>query len=245
MTNTFYRIQLILLLVSCSIFAVAQKKELSQARSYIKSGKDYDKAEENYEKAGNIQGLTNVYFAKEEYNKAADMLEVIPEEDEYLEEIGDKFRGIGMCEEAVKAYIKHGNVNKAMETYVANNKWGEAIELSRQNDFLNMEQLTNKFGSEFIKSGRKFDLVELYNKANMKTEVNKYLIEIACDMRRMRLNPLFIKKIYVLAALELERYKSQLSDSQINSDDHIHNSVNEELKDKDKNEKKKIINKYS
>ena len=79
----------------------------------------------------------------------------------------------------------------------------------------------------------------------MKTEVNKYLIEIACDMRRMRLNPLFIKKIYVLAALELERYKSQLSDSQINSDDHIHNSVNEELKDKDKNEKKKIINKYS
>lgn len=45
MTNTFYRIQLILLLVSCSIFAVAQKKELSQARSYIKSGKDYDKAE--------------------------------------------------------------------------------------------------------------------------------------------------------------------------------------------------------
>ena len=207
--------------------------------------KDYDKAEENYEKAGNIQGLTNVYFAKEDYNKAADMLEVIPEEDEFLEEIGDKFRGIGMCDEACKAYIKHGNINKAMETLVANNKWGEAIELSRQNDFLNMEQLTSKFSSEFIKSGRKLDLVELYNKANMKTEVNKYLIEIACDMRRMRLNPLFIKKIYVLAALELERYKSQLSDSQINSDDHIHNSVNEELKDKDKNEKKKIINKYS
>ena len=207
--------------------------------------KDYDKAEENYEKAGNIQGLTNVYFAKEDYNKAADMLEVIPEEDEFLEEIGDKFRGIGMCDEACKAYIKHGNINKAMETLVANNKWGEAIELSRQNDFLNMEQLTNKFSSEFIKSGRKLDLVELYNKANMKTEVNKYLIEIACDMRKMRLNPLFIKKIYVLAALELERYKSQLSDSQINSDDNIHNIVSDELKDKDKTDKKKIINKYS
>ena len=44
------------------------------------------------------------------------------------------------------------------------------------------------------------------------------LIEIAY-MRKMRLSPLFIKKIYVLASLELERYKSQLSDSQINSDD--------------------------
>ena len=207
--------------------------------------KDYEKAEENYEKAGNIQGLTNVYFAKEDYNKAADMLEVIPEEDEYLEEIGDKFRGIGMCEEAVKAYIKHGNVSKAIETYVANNKWGEAIELSRQNDFLNMEQLTNKFSSEFIKSGRKFDLVELYNKANMKTEVNKYLQEIASDMRKIRLSPLIIKKIYVLAALELERYKSQISDSQVNSEEHIHNSYSEENKNKEKTEKKIQNNRFS
>jgi WD repeat-containing protein 35 len=207
--------------------------------------KDYDKAEENYEKAGNIQGLTNVYFAKEDYNKAADMLEVIPEEDEFLEEIGDKFRGIGMCDEAVKAYIKHGNINKAMETYVANNKWGEAIELSRKNDFINMEQLTSKFSSEFIKSGRKLDLVELYRKANMTNEVNKYLIEIANDMRKIRLGPLIIKKIYVLAALELERYKSQISDSQINTDDHLHHTNSDELKNKEKNEKKKINNKYS
>ena len=207
--------------------------------------KDYNKAEENYEKAGNIQGLANVYFAKEDYMKAANILEVIPEEDEFLEEMGDKFRGVGMCDEAVKAYIKHGNINKAMETYVANNKWGEAIELSRKNDFLNMEQLTNKFSSEFIKSGRKLDLVELYNKANMKTEVNKYLIEIAGDMRRIRLGPLLIKKIYVLAALELEKYKSLISDSQINNDDHIHGSSNEDLKNKEKNDKKKINNKYS
>jgi WD repeat-containing protein 35 len=208
--------------------------------------KDYNKAEENYEKAGNIQGLANVYFAKEDYMKAADILEVIPEEDEFLEEMGDKFRGVGMCDEAVKAYIKRGNISKAMETYVANNKWGEAIELSRQNDFINMETLTNKFSSEFIKSGRKLDLIELYNKANMKTEVNKYLIEIACDMRRMRLGPLFIKKIYVLAALELERYKSLISDSQVNNDDHVHNNnQNEESKNNEKNEKKKLNNKYS
>ena len=81
-----------------------------------------------------------------------------------------------------------------METYIENNKWGEAVELSRENDFYNMEQLTNKFGSEFIKNGRKLDLVELYNKANMKLLVNKYWIEIACDMRRLRASPLIIKK---------------------------------------------------
>ena len=199
--------------------------------------KEYDKAEENYEKAGNIQGLTNVYFAKEDYTKAANMIEIIPKEDKFLEEIGDKFKGIGMCEEAVKAYVKHGNINKAMEAYVSNNKWAEAIELSRKNDFLNMEQLTNKFSQEFIKSGRKLDLIELYKKANMRNEVNKYLIEMACDMKKIRISPLVIKKIYVLASLELEKYKLNINDSQINNDDNIHESNNDELTSKEKKNK--------
>ena len=88
-----------------------------------------------------------------------------------------------MVQEAVLCYSKKWNIKKAMETYIENNKWGEAVELSRENDFYNIEQLTNKFGSEFIKNGRKLDLVELYIKANMKLLVNKYWIEIACDMR--------------------------------------------------------------
>ena len=210
--------------------------------------KDYDKAEEYYKKSGNMHGLTNTYFAKEDYNKAAEMLEIIPEEDEYLEEMGDKFRGVGMCEEAVKAYIKRGNIKKAMETYIENNKWGEAVELSRKNDFYNMEQLTNKFSSEFIKNGRKLDLVELFSKANMKIKVNKYLNEIANDMRKIRASPLIIKKIYVLAALELEKYKSRITDSQINNEDnHDQNDEPPKLKNKDKDnlDLNKINNKYS
>ena len=44
----------------------------------------------------------------------------------------------------------------------------------------------------------------------MSVEVHKYLCEIAQDMKRLNLSPLIIKKIYVLAALELERYKAQI-----------------------------------
>ena len=188
--------------------------------------KDYDQAEEYYKKSGNLHGLINTYFAKEDYNKAAEMIDVLPKEDEFLEQMGDKFRGLGMCQEAVLAYTKHGNIKKAMETYIENNKWSEAVELSRENDFFNMEQLTNKFGLEFIKNGRKLDLVELYNKANMKIKVNKYLVEIAEDMWKIRASPLIIKKIYVLAALELENYKSRISDSQINEEEHVENVEN-------------------
>ena len=197
--------------------------------------KEYDKAEDYYKKSGNIHGLINTYFAKEDYNKAAELIEQLPKDDEFLEEIGDKFKGLGMCKEAVMAYSKKGNLKKAMETYIENNKWSEAIELSRENDFYNMEQLTNKFGSEFIKNGRKLDLVELFNKANMKLKVNKYLIEIACDMWKLRAKPLIIKKIYVLAALELENYKNRISDSQIDNDEHIDNIEESKSREKEIN----------
>ena len=45
----------------------------------------------------------------------------------------------------------------------------------------------------------------------MSVEVHKYLCEIAQDMRKMGVAPITIKKIYVLAALELERYKAQIN----------------------------------
>ena len=173
--------------------------------------KEYDKAEEFYNKAGNLRGVTNCYFAKEEYDKAAKMLDVIPEEDEYLEEMGDKFLAVGMCDEAVTAYTKHGNIRKAIESYINNNKWEEAIDLSAKNGFIYMQELVNKFSDQFRLSGKKLDLVNLYRKANMSVEVHKYLCEIAEDMRKYGVSPIYIKKIYVLAALELERYKAQIN----------------------------------
>ena len=173
--------------------------------------KEYDKAEENYNKSGNIKGLTNCYFAKEEYDKAAKMLEIIPEEDEYLEEMGEKFLGLGMCHEAVVAFTKHGNIKKGIESYINCNKWEEAIDLSAKNGFIYMQDLVDKFSDQFRLSGKKLDLVNLYKKANMSVEVHKYLCEIAEDMRKQNLSPIIIKKIYVLAALELEKYKAQIN----------------------------------
>ena len=173
--------------------------------------KEYDKAEEFYNKAGNIKGLTNCYFAKEEYDKASKMLEVIPEEDEYLEEMGNKFLGLGMCNEAVTAFTKHGNIKKGIESYISCNRWEDALDLSAKNGFIYMQELVDKFSDQFRLSGKKLDLINLYRKANMSVEVYKYLCEIAQDMRRMGVSPIIVKKIYVLAALELEKYKSQIN----------------------------------
>ena len=196
--------------------------------------KEFDKAEENYKKSGNIKGLTNCYFAKEEYDKAAKMLEVIPEEDEYLEEIGNKFMGLGMCHEAVVAFTKHGNIKKGIECYINSNKWEEAMDLSAKNGFIYMQDLVDKFSDQFRLSGKKLDLISMYRKANMSVEVYKYLCEIAQDMKRLNISPIIIKKIYVLAALELERYKAQIN-QQIDEEKLINDST-------PRNTKRKKIN---
>ena len=67
--------------------------------------------------------------------------------------------------------------------------------------------------------------------------------EIADDMRRARLSPLIIKKIYVLAALELERYKAQINE-QI-SEEMLINSNNDDVNE-NKNRKLNeiLIQKY-
>ena len=191
--------------------------------------KEYDKAEEYYKKAGNIKGLTNCYFAKEDYEKATNMLEIIPEEDEFLEEMGNKFLNLGMCQEAVIAFTKHGNIKKGIESYISCNKWEEAIDLSAKNGFIFMDQLVDKFSDEFRLSGKKLDLINLYRKANMSVEVHKHLKDIANDMKRAHVSPLIIKKIYVLAALELERYKAQINEQ-----------ISEEMMIKDNNNDNKI-----
>ena len=196
--------------------------------------KEYDKAEEFYNKAGNIKGVINCLFAKEEYDKAAKMIEVIPEEDEFLEEMGNRFLGLGMCHEAVLAFTRHGNIKKGIESYINCNKWEEALDLSAKNGFIFMQDLVDKFSDQFRLSGKKLDLVNLYRKANMSVEVHKYLCEIAEDMRKLGVSPIKIKKIYVLAALELERYKAQIN-QQIDEENLISDRSN-------RNQNKKKVN---
>ena len=179
--------------------------------------KEYDKAEEYYKKANNIEGLINVWFATEEFDKAANYIEKIPEQNEFLLFMGNKFETYGLCDEAVKCYLRYGDVKKAIDTCVLMNKWNLAVELAEKNNFYQIEGLINKFGSALMEKGKKMDLVELYRKAHKNTEAAKILIKIAEDLKELNASPITLKKIYVVAALEMESFKSRLIDAQISN----------------------------
>ena len=177
--------------------------------------KDYEKAEEFYKKANNNEGLINVWFATEEFDKASNFIERIPEQNEFLLFMGEKFETYGLCDEAVNCYLRYGDVKKAIDTCVLMNKWNLAVELAEKNNFFQIEGLVNKFGSILMEKGKKMDLVELYRKSHRHTEAAKILIKIAEDLKELNASPITLKKIYVVAALEMESFKTRLIDAQI------------------------------
>ncbi len=58
--------------------------------------KDYDKAEKLYKLTNNHEGLINLYFKKEEFDKAAEFIDNIPEGSEFLLQLGEKFENVNI-----------------------------------------------------------------------------------------------------------------------------------------------------
>lgn len=59
------------------------------------------------------------------------------------------------------------------------------------------------------------EAIELYRKANKNTDAAKLLAEIAQELREKNAPLLLIKKIYVLAAFEVDSYKQRVFDAQV------------------------------
>lgn len=59
----------------------------------------------------------------------------------------------------------------------------------------------------------KLEAAELYRKANRNTESANILANMADDLIERDANPLFIKKLYVMAAMEVNLYKNRLIDT--------------------------------
>jgi len=54
----------------------------------------------------------------------------LPDNAQILHTLAEKFKNVGLCESAVEAYIKCGEVKKAVDTCVVLNQWNKAVELA-------------------------------------------------------------------------------------------------------------------
>ena len=175
----------------------------------------WKKAASHYALAQNIPSLIESYYHSEEYESLAKLIDQLPEEDPLLENIAEKFQGIGLCEQSVKAYLKGGNIRGAIDCCVLLNQWNQAIELAENNNFVQIEALLSRYASVLIEENKTIEAIMLYRKANRNTEAAKILNKIAGELGKTQANPLTMKKIYVMAALEVDSYKKRVIEAQI------------------------------
>jgi len=62
--------------------------------------------------------------------------------------LGDTLASSGVCEAAVTAYIKAGQVKKAIDCCITMNEWDIAVELAQEHDYSQAQQILVKHASQ-------------------------------------------------------------------------------------------------
>ncbi|KAJ3217132.1 WD repeat-containing protein 35 [Dinochytrium kinnereticum] len=159
-----------------------------------------------YAQGRNTERLVECYYIGEDYDSLEKVMFSIPESSPLLPNIAKKFVSVGLCDQAVTAYLKTGDIKSAIDTCVYLNKWNTAVELAEANKYQGIENLLATYAAHLLEKKKLMSAVELYRKANYCQKSARILFNLAEEASKAGKNPLKVKKLYVLAALEVERY---------------------------------------
>jgi WD repeat-containing protein 35 len=79
--------------------------------------------------------LVECFYRLEDYPSLSRLVEASPDGDALLLEIGRKLASVGLCAEAVGAFIKAGDPRAAVDCCVALHQWDQAMELATDHGY--------------------------------------------------------------------------------------------------------------
>ncbi|CAB3360361.1 Hypothetical predicted protein [Cloeon dipterum] len=167
----------------------------------------WEAAKEYYEKGNNHEKLVQCYYNLEEYDALESVVNQLPEGHPLLPVIADRLASVGLCEQAVKAYIKCNCIRLAVDTCVELQQWSQAVALAEEHQVEDIDGLLAQYAEYLLNKGDLTQAVELYRKAGCTVEAVKILINLAKSAQAKNSPLLYIKKIYLLAALLVDKYK--------------------------------------
>ena len=88
------------------------------------------------------------------------------------------FGAVGMCEQAVAAYIKKNEVKAAIDCCVTLNQWDLAVKLANEYNYVEINGLLAKYAQHLMEKNHVLDAIELYRKANHFIEAAKLLFKV-------------------------------------------------------------------
>lgn len=172
----------------------------------------WNKAATFYTQAKNLDRMIECYYRLDDYEGMEKGAEMISDGHPSLLEVGKMFENVGLHKQACRCFQRAGDVKASIDTCVLLNYWEDAVKLAVANGFSQIEGLLAKYAGHLLSKGDKLQAVELYRKADKATEAARLLAGIAEDVGKRQVDPLRAKKLHVLAALEVERYRKKALD---------------------------------
>ncbi|NXO27829.1 WDR35 protein, partial [Cisticola juncidis] len=167
-----------------------------------------------YVQGQNQERLAECYYMLEDYQGLENLANSLPENHKLLPDIANMFVRVGMCEQAVSAFLKCNRPKDAVDTCVHLNQWNKAVELAKNHNMKEIGSLLARYASHLLEKNKILDAIELYRNANYFFEAAKLMFKIADEESKKRTKPLRVKKLYVLAALLMEQYHEQMQNAQ-------------------------------
>ncbi|XP_049640768.1 WD repeat-containing protein 35 isoform X1 [Suncus etruscus] len=167
-----------------------------------------------YVQGRNQERLAECYYMLEDYEGLENLANSLPENHKLLPEIAQMFVRVGMCEQAVAAFLKCSQPKAAVDTCVHLNQWNKAVELAKNHSMKEIGSLLARYASHLLEKNKTLDAIELYRKANYFYDAAKLMFKIADEEAKKRTKPLRVKKLYVLSALLIEQYHEQMKNAQ-------------------------------
>ncbi|XP_070533961.1 WD repeat-containing protein 35-like isoform X2 [Ptychodera flava] len=177
---------------------------------YYADRQKWQQAVTYYVQGRNQERLAECYYMLEDFAGLQKMVESLPENHRLLPEVAGMFVTVGMCEQAVEAYLKSNKVKAAIDCCVHLNQWNQAVDLAKAHNVKEIDSLLAKYASHLLEKDKKLQAIELYRKANHYLNAAKLMFKIGEEYAEKKAKPLRTKKMYVLAALLIEQYHEQI-----------------------------------
>jgi len=179
-----------------------------QLGDYYWERQKWSKAVQYYSQAKKYEKLIPLYFLLEDYRSLTRLIDFVVDT-QLLIEIGRKLVSVGLSESAVEAFTKAGEVKMAVDSCIELNQWDMAIQLAEKYKLSEIAQYLGKYATHLVEKDKIAQAIELYKRAGRYVDSAKLLVQLAQRAEE----PLRAKKLYVLSALDVDRFKRKQLDA--------------------------------
>jgi len=183
------------------------EKAWNNIGDYFADRLKWDYAAKYYVAGQNPERLAECYYRMEDYTKLESLAYSLKPDHTLLPRIAEMFTAVGMCGPTVEAYKKCNKIKEAVDVCVFLNQWDTAKTLADQFEFKEVDTLFAKYAGHLLEKGKITTAVDAYREAGQFLDAAKILYDMANEAAKTKVEPLRAKKLYVLAALQVESYR--------------------------------------